>query len=72
MVNSNFCADNVAFEMDESFSDEGAGSREATEEPSKNFIDQTRSNDIRLLDYMNVGIIVDLMVEKKKVKYGLK
>ncbi|XP_045110750.1 myotubularin-related protein 14-like isoform X2 [Portunus trituberculatus] len=33
--------------------------------------DRVRSQDIRLLKSCNVGVIVDLMVEKKKVKYGL-
>lgn len=45
---------------------------EQSEETYKNFIDEARANDIRLLDYLNVGVIVDLMVEKKKVKFGLK
>lgn len=33
--------------------------------------DKVRSQDIRLLKACSVGVIVDLMVEKKKVKYGL-
>lgn len=33
--------------------------------------DKVRSEDIRLLKMLNVGTIVDLMVENKKLKYGL-
>ncbi|KAK8741681.1 hypothetical protein OTU49_002339 [Cherax quadricarinatus] len=33
--------------------------------------DRVRSQDIRLLRACNVGVIVDLMVEKKKVKFGM-
>ncbi|KAK7083874.1 Myotubularin-related protein 14 [Halocaridina rubra] len=33
--------------------------------------DRVRSQDIRLLKACNVGVIVDLMVEKKKVKFGM-
>lgn len=34
--------------------------------------EQVRKKDIKLLQAMDVNIIVDLMVENKKVKYGLK
>ncbi|XP_031629993.1 myotubularin-related protein 14 isoform X2 [Contarinia nasturtii] len=34
--------------------------------------DNVRHNDIRLLEALNVGTIIDFMVEKKKVKFGLK
>lgn len=34
--------------------------------------DRVRSQDIRLLKLFNVGTIVDLMLEKKKVKFGVK
>ncbi|CAH1153683.1 unnamed protein product [Phaedon cochleariae] len=33
--------------------------------------DKVRSQDIKLLKKLNVGTIVDLMVEKKKVKFGM-
>ncbi|XP_076038011.1 egg-derived tyrosine phosphatase isoform X2 [Oratosquilla oratoria] len=33
--------------------------------------DRVRSHDIRLLKIFKVGVIVDLMVEKKKVKFGV-
>ncbi|XP_014283485.1 myotubularin-related protein 14 [Halyomorpha halys] len=33
--------------------------------------DRVRSQDIRLLKTLNVGAIIDFMVEKKKVKFGL-
>lgn len=57
--------------MEEDFSeDQNRGDQ--NEETHKNFIDETRANDIRLLDYLNVGVIVDLMVENKKVKFGMK
>lgn len=31
-----------------------------------------RSNDIKLLEALNVKSIIDLMVENKKVKFGLR
>lgn len=34
------------------------------------YVDTARALDIRLLNYMNIGTIIDLMVENKKVKYG--
>jgi len=34
--------------------------------------DRIRGQDIRLLKALEVGYIFDLMVEKKKVKYGMK
>lgn len=33
---------------------------------------RVRSQDIKLLKTLNVGTIVDFMVEKKKVKFGMK
>ena len=33
--------------------------------------DRVRSQDIRLLKTLNVGTIIDFMVEKKKVKFGV-
>lgn len=34
--------------------------------------DRVRNQDIKLLKTLNVGTIVDFMVEKKKVKFGMK
>lgn len=34
--------------------------------------DKVRGSDIKLLKYLSVRYICDLMVEKKKVKFGLK
>ena len=34
--------------------------------------DKVRSHDIRLLKALAVNTIIDLMVEKKKVKFGMK
>ena len=34
--------------------------------------DRIRGQDIKLLKELQVGFIFDLMVEKKKVKYGMK
>ncbi|KAG8285683.1 Myotubularin- protein 14 [Homalodisca vitripennis] len=41
--------------------------------PCNNWVlcDQVRKDDIRLLKSLSVGTIVDFMVEKKKVKFGL-
>lgn len=36
------------------------------------YIDHVRQQDKKLIKYMNVGTIVDFMVENKKVKYGFK
>ncbi|XP_022197018.2 myotubularin-related protein 14 isoform X1 [Nilaparvata lugens] len=43
------------------------------EEMSGNWqlFNRVRSHDIRLLQTLNIGTIVDFMVEKKKVKYGI-
>lgn len=35
-------------------------------------LDKVRKQDIKLLKTLNIGTIIDLMVEKKKVKFGLK
>lgn len=35
-------------------------------------LDNVRHSDIKLLRALRVGTIVDFMVEKKKVKFGLK
>lgn len=65
--------DNDAIEVQESFTDETA---QDFENKSSNsdwpLFDQIRSQDIKLLKTLNVGTIVDFMVEKKKVKFGLK
>lgn len=34
--------------------------------------DRVRNQDIKLLKTLNVGTIIDFMVEKKKVKFGVK
>jgi myotubularin-related protein 14 len=34
--------------------------------------DKVRHQDIKLLKTLNVGTIIDFMVEKKKVKFGMK
>ena len=34
--------------------------------------DKVRNQDIKLLKTLNIGTIVDFMVEKKKVKFGMK
>lgn len=36
------------------------------------YIDHVRQQDKKLIKYINVGTIVDFMVENKKVKYGFK
>lgn len=38
---------------------------------SLEFIDRVRNSDIRLLKALNIGVIADFMVEKKKVKFYL-
>jgi hypothetical protein len=34
--------------------------------------DRVRGQDIRLLKHFNIGFIFDLMLERKKVKFGMK
>ncbi|XP_058123856.1 myotubularin-related protein 14 [Anopheles ziemanni] len=50
-------------------------SEDTFEEPITNsdwqLFDRVRSQDIKLLKTLNVGTIVDFMVEKKKVKFGM-
>lgn len=59
-----------AIEVNESFTDEQEdGNKSNSDWP---LFDHVRSQDIRLLKTLNVGTIVDFMVEKKKVKFGLK
>lgn len=62
-----------AIEVQESYTEE---SSQDFENKSTNsdwpLFDQIRSQDIKLLKTLNVGTIVDFMVEKKKVKFGLK
>lgn len=61
-----------AIEVNESFTDEHEeidGNKTNSDWP---LFDHVRSQDIRLLKTLNVGTIVDFMVEKKKVKFGLK
>lgn len=59
-----------AIEVNESFTDV----QEDDSKPNSDWplFDHVRSSDIRLLKTLNVGTIVDFMVEKKKVKFGLK
>ena len=38
---------------------------------SSQMFDKMRALDIRLLKDLNANIIIDLMVEKKKVKWGV-
>lgn len=66
--------DSDAFEVQESFTDESCA-RDFENKSSNSdwpLFDQIRSLDIKLLKTLNVGTIVDFMVEKKKVKFGLK
>lgn len=60
--------DEDGVEVNESFTDD------QTDDNRTNWplFDQIRNQDIRLLKTLNVGTIVDFMVEKKKVKFGLK
>lgn len=60
-----------AIEVNESFTDDQDidGNKSNSDWP---LFDHVRSQDIRLLKTLNVGTIVDFMVEKKKVKFGLK
>lgn len=75
MFNFAFKDSDTAIEVNESFTD---GQAETPSEENKQskvdwpLFDSIRSNDIRLLKTLNVGTIVDFMVEKKKVKFGLK
>lgn len=52
-------------------SEEGTSSEANTPVSDWQLFDKVRSQDIKLLKTLNVGTIVDFMVEKKKVKYGL-
>lgn len=66
-------ADTDAIEVEESFTDTSITDLESkTSNSDWPLFDQIRSQDIKLLRTLNVGTIVDFMVEKKKVKFGLK
>lgn len=45
---------------------------ESSNQSDWQLFDKVRSQDIKLLKTLNVGTIIDLMVEKKKVKFGMK
>lgn len=45
---------------------------EAELEKNMSLMDATRASDIKLLKYLKVSVIADLMVEMKKVKFGVK
>lgn len=66
-----FAESDDAIEVNESFTDDQDidGNKSNSDWP---LFDSVRSQDIRLLKTLNVGTIVDFMVEKKKVKFGLK
>jgi myotubularin-related protein 14 len=68
--------DDEAYEAQESSmppDDSEVFSKDPAEKNSEwQLFDRVRSQDIKLLKTLNVGTIVDLMVEKKKVKFGLK
>lgn len=63
-------ADDDAIEVNESFTDDQEDENKSNSDWP--LFDQIRNLDIRLLKTLNVGTIVDFMVEKKKVKFGLK
>lgn len=64
-----------AFEVNESSfvsADEPPDNGKSNSDWDWPLFDNVRSSDIKLLKTLNVGTIVDFMVEKKKVKFGLK
>lgn len=65
-----FVPDPDAVEINESFRDDQENNPKSNSDWP--LFDQTRSQDIKLLKAFNVGTIIDFMVEKKKVKFGLK
>lgn len=65
-----FVPDPDVVEINESFRDDQENNPKSNSDWP--LFDQTRSQDIKLLKAFNVGTIIDFMVEKKKVKFGLK
>lgn len=65
-----FVPDPDVVEINESFRDDQENNSKSNSDWP--LFDQTRSQDIKLLRAFNVGTIIDFMVEKKKVKFGLK
>ncbi|KAJ1525944.1 hypothetical protein ONE63_009130 [Megalurothrips usitatus] len=65
-----FSGSDTQSEEKESKEDEEVDERPPTSGDWQLF-DRVRSQDIRLLKLFNVGTIVDLMLEKKKVKFGV-
>lgn len=59
------------FCCDETGSEEPEVQSNPTQQGDWQLFDKVRSQDIRLLKTLNVGAIIDFMVEKKKVKFGL-
>lgn len=66
----NFSDSDDAIEVNESFTDDQEDANKSNSDWP--LFDHVRAQDIRLLKTLNVGTIVDFMVEKKKVKFGLK
>lgn len=62
----------AAADADSDDSDQEMLIDEAELERNMSLMDSTRSNDIKLLKYLKVSVITDLMVEMKKVKFGVK
>lgn len=69
-VELNFSDSDDAIEVNESFTDDQEDANKSNSDWP--LFDHVRAQDIRLLKTLNVGTIVDFMVEKKKVKFGLK
>lgn len=64
--------ENEVYEAQETSLNE-EGLKEVTDKNSEwQLFDRVRSQDIKLLKTLNIGTIVDFMVEKKKVKFGMK
>ncbi|KAJ6642397.1 Myotubularin-related protein 14, partial [Pseudolycoriella hygida] len=61
----------IAEEASESFGTGDAAEENESKPKDWRFIDEVRQKDKQLIKYLNVGTIVDLMVENKKVKFYL-
>lgn len=67
-----FVDEDEAVEVGEGFGAADNVAREKNKLIDWVYIDHVRQQDKKLIKYMNVGTIVDFMVENKKVKYGFK
>lgn len=65
-------SENAGLENDEQMEGAAEADPAVASQSDWQLFNRVRSQDIKLLKTLNVGTIIDFMVEKKKVKFGVK